>query len=440
MVRVIAYLYSNPLLETSPGAEFWGWEIDRCYQDMGTSAAAPRPALQQLLQEAEATPPNYLLIRQLDDLGASLATVSQHLARLEALGTTVIAVDQGYCSTDVAAETAIPSLLQILSRLPERQRSRQIRQGHARNRIKGLPPPGKAPYGYRRGRDRYLLDRSTVPVVKAFFEQFILFGSLRGAVRYLEKRYGKKISVSTGRRWLENPVYRGDTAYRDGQVVLDTHVPVISREEAAQVDRLLRRNRQLPPRTATAPRSLAGLVTCQRCGDRFQVAQVSNARKSQTYVYLRNQNCPQQQKCKAIAYDAVLQATITEICDRLPAAVDNLDTTALTQAKADLTAALKQKQQVLEQIPTLVVKGVLEGETAVLRRYQLRTEMAELQQRLAQLPPVNLKEIAQAVAIPRFWQDLSEAERRFFFREFIQEAELIRTDQNAWKLALTFIF
>jgi len=89
------------------------------------------------------------------------------------------------------------------------------------------------------------------------------------AVRYLAQKYGKKISVSTGRRWLTLSIVA--TPYQNGQVISNTHVPIISREEAAQVDRLLRRNRRLPPRTASVPRSLAGLVVCGECQSKMTV-------------------------------------------------------------------------------------------------------------------------------------------------------------------------
>ncbi len=52
---------------------------------------------------------------------------------------------------------------------------------------------------------------------------------------------------------------------------------------------------------------------------------------------------------------------------------------------------------------------------------------------------MNLKAIAQTVSIPQFWSDLSESERRFYFREFIQQIKIIRHDQ-AWQLELIFIF
>ncbi|NES83148.1 MAG: recombinase family protein, partial [Moorea sp. SIO2B7] len=218
-MTIIAYLYSNPLLESPPNPDIWGLEVDQVYQDLGK-----RYALQQLLEACQINPPNYLLIRRLDELGDSLEEISDRLTQLEALGIEIIATEQPYNTSKInnATPTEIrANLAKLLQEIQNNQRSRRIRQGHARNRIKVLPPPGKAPYGYRRGKDKYIIDRSTAPVVKDFFERFLIFGSLRGAVRYLEKRYGKKISVSTGHRWLTNLVYRGDLEYQNNEVISD---------------------------------------------------------------------------------------------------------------------------------------------------------------------------------------------------------------------------
>ena len=77
--------------------------------------------------------------------------------------------------------------------------------------------------------------------------------------------------------------------------------------------------------------------------------------------------------------------------------------------------------------------------TADLRAYTVKTEIAQLQQQLAQLPPVNLKELSQAVTIPQFWEGLSEPERRFFFREFIRDIQVIRQTDD-WIIKLVFTF
>lgn len=108
--------------------------------------------------------------------------------------------------------------------------------------------------------------------------------------------------------------------------------------------------------------------------------------------------------------------------------------------KAGLQAQLEHKQAILSQLPQLEADGILDAETADLRRYKLQSELSQLQVQLAQLPPENLPAIAQAVSIPQFWLDLSEAERRFYLREFLQKIELIRISQQEWQLRLIFFF
>jgi DNA invertase Pin-like site-specific DNA recombinase len=426
-MKIIAYSYTEPLLEAAPAPEIWGQEVDRIYQDIGG-----RQQLQQLLKDCQTEPVKYLLIQRFEELGDTLQQVCSHLAQLESLGVEII----------VQAETEPrnrKNLLQILAELQRSQHSRSIRKGHARNRIKSRIPPGKAPYGYRRGKERYTIERSAAAAVKDFFEHFLIYGSLRGSVRYLAKKYSKKISVSTGRRWLTNPAYRGDLEYQNGQVISNTHVPIISREEAAQIDRLLRRNRRLSPRSASAPRSLAGLAICAGCKSPMTVAKVTSYRKDREYLYLRPINCLSQPKCSGFSYDEVLQSTIEGICRDLPAAVAALQMPELSGIKAGIERAIASKQEILKQLPALIESGILDTETAELRAYKIRTEIAQLQSKLAQLPPVNLREIAQTVSLPQFWLDLSESERRFYFREFIDRIEIVCGNTN-WKLQIIFIF
>lgn len=435
-MKTIAYSYTDPLLESAPDATIWGWEVDRIYQDLGD-----RQQLQQLLQDCQSesndSSETYLLVRRLEELGDSVQAVGDRLTEFETLGVHLIATEEKVGADNQPLTRS--DLLKLLRSIQDSQRSRHIRKGHARNRIKALPPPGKVPYGYRRGKDRYIVDRSTAPIVKEFFDNFLLYGSLRGSVRHLEKKYGKKISVSTGKRWLTSSVYRGDLLYQNGEVVSDTHAAIVSREEAAQVDRLLRRNRRLSPRSASAPRSLAGLVFCAACNSAMTVTRVTAVRKSQEYLYLRPIACPKRPKCRALPYQQVLEQTIQRICEDLPRAVSGAEMPDLERIKQGVSAQIAAKQAVLEQLQPLVTSGVLDVETADLRAYKIRTEISALQAQLAQFPPVNLRAIAQAVSIPQFWLDLSEAERRFYFREFIRQVQISRQEQT-WQIQLVFIF
>lgn len=428
-----AYTYSDPLLEQIPEPVSLGWEVDRVYQDLGK-----RLELQQLIKDCETNPPECVFIRRLEELGDSVEEVASNLSHFEEMGINLVAVEQNYNSATKASNTHA-NLLKLLHEIQQQKRSRRIRQGHARNRLDAAPPPGKAPYGYRRGKAKYTIDRSTSPVVKEFFDNFLLYGSLRGAVRHLAKKYGKKISVTTGRRWLTNLVYRGDTAYRNGEIIRDTHNAIISREEAAQVDRILRRNSRLPSRTASAKRSLAGLVVCGECQSHLSVTRVSFHRQNKEYIYLRPINCSQNKKCRAISYEEVLEKTIEKVCNELPQAVEKMNFTQLDKVKNNLTDAIIHQEKILEQIPALIETGIFDEETAKIRTYKIRTEISKLQAQLAILPPVNLRSVAQAVSIPQFWFDLSETERRFYFREFIRQIEIIRQKKD-WDLRIVFIF
>jgi DNA invertase Pin-like site-specific DNA recombinase len=435
-LKIVAYSYSDPGGEVPPEKSDWGWEVDRVYQDYDPD----RPQFQSLLSDCDQEKFDYLLLRRLEELGESVVQVGDRLSALQRSGVKILVLDQdaGAIVSDFPAQTS--PLLTLLANLEAAQRSRQIRRGHARNRLKSLPPPGKPPYGYRRGKERYILDRAAAIIVKDFVEYFLLYGSLRGAVRHLQKKHAKQISATTGRRWLTHPVYRGDLVYRNQEILRNTHAPILDREAAAQVDRLLRRNRSLPSRSASAPRSLAGLVNCDRCQSSLGICSVTAPRRPQDYLYLRPTACPLQPKCRGIAYDLVLQQTIALICQELPTAIAQVDLPRAQQAQHQITADIQFKQSILRQLPALVEAAILDPATAELRSYKLLTEIAHLENKLAQLPPLNLRQIAQTISIPQFWLDLSESERRFYFREFIRQISLERFPDRSWQLKLIFMF
>jgi DNA invertase Pin-like site-specific DNA recombinase len=436
-MTTIAYLYIDPLLETV--VEYnWQRKVDRVYRDLGQ-----RLELQRLIADCQQNPPEFLLLRRIEELGDTVTEICDRLKAIESLGVNIIAFQQNYqssCWQEKEITEIRADLSQLLEQLSQNKRVNRLKQGHARNRLKTLPPPGKPPYGYRRGQDRYLIDKSTAPVVKDFFERFLLFGSLRGAVRYLEKRYGKKIAPSTGKNWLTNSVYRGDLQYKNNEIISNTHAAIIDRESAAQIDRLLRRNSPLAPRTASAPRSLAGLLVCRQCQLNMNISQVTQRNHRQEYLYIRCYDCPQKPKCKSLNYQKLLQQIIIKICQELPQAVANLEQPNIEANKQKLTQEIKTKKELLTQLETSIEQNILDVETADLRRYKIQTEISTLENQIARLPPIELKAIAKTVSLPQFWYDLSEAERRFYFREFIQQIEIIRLENNAWDLHLIFIF
>lgn len=93
----------------------------------------------------------------------------------------------------------------------------------------------------------------------------------------------------------------------------------------------------------------------------------------------------------------------------------------------------------LRDLPQLLDRGILDPETLALRRYHLEAEISQCQSQLAELTPVNLQETAKTVSLPQFWWDLTETERRFYFREFVQQIYILYEGDD-WQLGIDFSF
>ncbi|WP_310488925.1 recombinase family protein [Chamaesiphon sp. VAR_69_metabat_338] len=78
-MQIVAYTYTDPIIEASALSEIWGWEIDRVYRDLRACHE-----LDRLLQDSSDRRIDYLLVRRLDELGESVREVRQVLAKLQA--------------------------------------------------------------------------------------------------------------------------------------------------------------------------------------------------------------------------------------------------------------------------------------------------------------------------------------------------------------------
>lgn len=369
-----------------------------------------------------------LWVLRLEDLGDNLAECHQMFLQILSANGSLKRVDPN--GTVTGMQDPQDWLLGVAD-LPQKLHSRTMQEVYALQRLAAKPPPGSAPYGYRREGDRYVLDRRPAALVKAFFEHFLIYGSLRESVRHLAQQ-GKTISVSTGRRWLSHPVYRGDLAFSSGEVIRNTHPPIVSRDEAAQIDRWLKRNRGIPRRSTSAQRALAGLVVCHDCGSLLRIVQVTQPNPSRhSYLYLR---CP---TCRySLPYDRVLNGVIDHLCSQLPHKLVNWDPAPLIAHKAQIEAQLARMEQILSQLPELEQKGILDPFTHHHRRHQLQSEISCLLTHLEQFPPIHLPQVAQTLSIRPFWIDLSEIERRRYLREVLHHI----TAQPDGSLTLSFIF
>ena len=276
--------------------------------------------------------------------------------------------------------------------------------------------------------DTYEIDDRAAQLVRAFFDRFLLFGSIRGAVKDINQEREDRISVTTARRWLTSPVYRGDLKFKDGVTLRDTHPALLTREEAAQIDRWSRRNSPIASRSTSAPRALAGLVVCQTCDRPMRIVQATRKKQpirnnqAKVYRYLRCTTCRY-----SVNYELALTNTIQMVCQQLPERTAKLPEVPIESIKSHIELQIQRNKA---QIVTLDTESEFEGGTPAsegdrqLQRYLLEGENAKLGEKRDQLPPGNLAAIAKAVSIEPFWRSLSESEQRAYLREFIKQISI----------------
>ena len=437
---IIAYIYTNPMIEITPDSFFWGCEIEAIYQDIGE-----RQQLVKLIRDCEKNAPSYLLIRSLSEFGNSLDEVTKTITVIEELGIEIIAIDEDYNSSKfkiINNSKTKEKLLNIWNDIRQKIHQKKLLKSHGNNRLNILPPPGKAPFGYLKGKDSYIINRATSSIVRDFFEHFLLYSSVSDSVRYLAKKYDKKIALSTAINWLKNPVYRGDLNYKNKEIISDTHTPIISREEGAQIDRILKSHRLVKPRSASANYSLAGLLRCQQCESSFRISKVKNKKYPEKYLYLIPTKCQGNCNYKSVKYDLVFSEVINKICRDFPLLSKNTNSPDSRVIKQQLETKIKENEDILNKLKTLEIEKILDKETTSLRSYKINLEIGQLKQQIAQLPPDNLEKIAVAISNPQFWYDLSAIECRFYLREFIKVIKInsVNKEEKYIDITLEFIF
>lgn len=111
-MRIVAYSYIEPLIDSIPDPQIWGWEIEEIYQDIDT-----REKLNQLFIDSQDNAPDYLLINSLHELGNSLTEVENNIFKLESLNIEIISLQQDYHSKNFHNVTSIQQKKRIIKNL-----------------------------------------------------------------------------------------------------------------------------------------------------------------------------------------------------------------------------------------------------------------------------------------------------------------------------------
>jgi DNA invertase Pin-like site-specific DNA recombinase len=241
------------------GHEVVSWETDL---DQPGSRYM-RPGFQRALEAVERGEANGVIVARLDRFARSVAGAAQAVARLEASGGVLVAVDLGL-DTSTPAGKLMRNVLMALAEF-ELDRIRESWQSAREHAItRGIHISKVPPVGYRRGEDRRLEpDPVAGPVVREVLLRRARGHSWDSLCAYLDGALPRPNGGAWTRQTVTSMVarrtYLGE-AHAGSTSNPDAHEPLVSRSEweAAQ-----QRPRSRRPRSTAL---LSRIIRCSACG------------------------------------------------------------------------------------------------------------------------------------------------------------------------------
>jgi DNA invertase Pin-like site-specific DNA recombinase len=370
-----------------------GWTLDREYVENGTSAysGAPRPAFEQMMEDAKAGMFDVLVVwasdrlyRLMSDLVRITTELAPHVRIVSIMGGEVdLSTAEGIMRAQVMGSVA-----EFESRRKGERQSAAIQQQLAKGRWHGM-----APKGYKREGGTLVVDPVWAPRVQEVFQNILNGGSLNAAARAWDT------NVTAIRRHIQSPALIG----RNTADVAGDWPPLVDENDWHRMRTLLA-DRKRPDRHH--PRSkgstlLGGILKCEH-GARLQ--------KNVQYYRVHKTDC----QCAVSILRAKADREVVEwVLDRL-AQPDVRSAFEVPEKDADwaLIETLKVRRS---NVGTLVSEGLLDLAEARVKLTELTDEIERLT--AAARPRVTIPNDAESVEA--VWNVMPLSDQRAVIRTLV---------------------
>ena len=252
------------------------WNIYEIYTDGGFSGSnTERPALEQLIRDAERKKFDTVLVYKLDRLSRSQKDT---LFLIEDIfiknGIEFLSLQENF-DTSTPFGKAMIGLLSVFAQLEREQIKERMQLGKLGRAKAGKSMMwGRTSYGYdyQKETGSLIINPAQSLVVKYIFERYLDGRSITKLRDDLNERYPKEISWNyrAVRGILSNPVYCGYNQYK-GQLFPGEHEPIISEDVYKRTQEELKIRQRTAaektnPRPFQAKYMLSGLAQCGYCG------------------------------------------------------------------------------------------------------------------------------------------------------------------------------
>lgn len=254
-------------------------------------------------------------------------------------------------------------------------KSINVKNGIRRRRADGHYACGRVPYGYLYDGSKVVPHPTDFKPARKLWDQLAANEFMIGRTI---RQHQLDWSLQGLSRWIDNPILRGVVAG-----VADATAALITWDEWHHARRLIDSRRMAKARGRGEPRLFTGLAHCQACGRRLHYIATP---------YGLRLRCTTQ-TCQWYSRGLAESKVRAQVVEALRQAADTLGQVAAEPVEQEITPAMVQRQQQLEQLLALQAQGVP----------GLDDSIAQLEVSLAAPPP--------AASGPD-WQGLAELFRR----------------------------
>ena len=251
------------------------WHIYKVYTDGGFSGSTTeRPALEQLIKDAQSKLFDTVLVYKLDRLSRSQKDTLYLIEDIFLKNNIEFVSLLENFDTSTPFGRAVIGLLSVFAQLEREQIKERMQLGKLGRAKAGKSMMwAKTSYGYNYDKETgsMTVNEYEALAVKEIFTSYLAGMSITKLRDKINKEYPKQPSWSyrTIRGILANPVYCGLNQYK-GQTFQGTHKPIISLEDFEQTQRELAKRQQTAkelsnPRPFQAKYMLSGLAQCGYC-------------------------------------------------------------------------------------------------------------------------------------------------------------------------------
>jgi DNA invertase Pin-like site-specific DNA recombinase len=373
----------------------------------GGADLANRPELSRAVAAVEAGDADLIVVAYFDRFFRSLAVQHDVVARIEAAGGELLALDHGRLTNGSAAERLSSNMMGAVSQFYREQAGEKSRAGQASAVARGALPWARVPWGYRRRADGTVEPvPELVPLVREVFDRRAAGESVTQLRRFLRDhdidRTARGVQQMLGQR-----LYLGELHFKT-LVNLHACEPIVDRDVFDRVQRMVIPRGPQP--MATRLLSRLRVLRCSGCGTPLGTMKLPKQDDRAIYrCPSTNIDCPNHVTIYAdVAEDWVWQQVKARLADAEGRATAN-------ERHARVAAARDEAQARLDRAVRSFSDAGLVGEAAAVETLQgLRAARDAAQDELDVLPADT------GHVVVRVDDDLTDSVRRDLIRTVVK--------------------